>query len=107
MQLSGAAAPCAGKEEKMGTPKSVAYSIVGDIPEVRIRAMMGEWLVYFKETYIGTIEDGRLFLKATPAARALLAGAPLLPPHPGAKPALLVEGRDKREIFELLRRLVP
>ena len=69
--------------------------------------MMGEWLVYFKEAYVGTIEDGRLFLKATPAARALLAGAPLLPPHPGAKPALLVEGRDKREIFELLRRLVP
>ena len=107
MQLSGAAAPCAGKEEKMGTPKSVAYSIVGDIPEVRIRAMMGEWLVYFKEAYVGTIEDGRLFLKATPAACALLAGAPLLPPHPGAKPALLVEGLDAAQLHALFLQLIP
>lgn len=91
----------------MGTPKEIALSIVGGIPEVRIRAMMGEWLVYFKEAYVGTIEDGKLFLKATPAACALLEETLLLPPHPGARPAFLAEGKSKREIFELLKRLVP
>ena len=107
MQLSGAAAPCAGKEEKMGTPKSVAYSIVGDIPEVRLRSMMGEWLVYFREHYLGTIEDGRLFLKDTPLSRACLAGTPLCAPHPGAKPSFLVEGLDAAQLHALFLRLIP
>ena len=89
----------------MGTPKHVACSIVEGIPEVRLRAMMGEWLVYFREVHVGTIEGGRLYLKDTPPARVLLVGAPLLPPHPGAKPSFLVEERGQ-ELFDLLLRLV-
>ena len=91
----------------MGTPKNAALALVEGIPEVRIRPMMGEWLVYFRERYIGTIEDGRLFLKDTPASRARLAGMPLLAPHPGAKPAFLVEGLDAAQLHALFLQLIP
>ena len=85
----------------MGTPKNIALSVVEGIPEVRIRSMMGEWLVYFRERYLGVIEDGRLYLRDTPASRRVLAGEPLLPPHIGAKPAYLVEGRSAEQLFAL------
>ena len=85
----------------MGTPKEVAFAIVEGVPDVRLRAMMGEWLVYFREEYLGTIEDGRLFLKDTPRSRPHLSGVPLVSPHFGARPAFLVEGRSAEELFRL------
>ncbi len=91
----------------MGTPKGAALALVEGVPEVRIRSMMGEWLVYFRERYIGTIENGRLFLKDTPASRVCLAGMPLLAPHFGAKPAFLAEGLDAAHLHELFLQLVP
>lgn len=54
----------------MPTSKEEALALLAGIPEVRIRSMMGEWLVYFREQYLGTIENGRLFLKDTPRSRA-------------------------------------
>lgn len=101
------APPVRGKGGIMGTPKEIARSIVEGIPEVRIRPMMGEWLVYFREHLVGTIEDGRLYLKDTTASRPLLEGAPLLPPHAGAKPAFLMEGRSKEELCGLLWQMIP
>ena len=80
----------------MGTPKNAAVALVEGIPEVRLRPMMGEWLVYFRERYIGTVEDGRLFLKDTPASRACLADMPLCVPHPGANPPFWRKGLTLR-----------
>ena len=94
-------------ERTMGTPKSVALALVEGVPEVRLRSMMGEWLVYFREHYLGTIEDGRLFLKDTPLSRACLAGTPLCAPHPGAKPSFLVEGLDAAQLYALFLQLIP
>ena len=90
----------------MGSPKNAAFALVEGIPEVRLRPMMGEWLVYFRERYIGTVEDGRLFLKDTPASRACLADMPLCVPHPGAKPAFLAEGLDPARLHGLFLRLI-
>ena len=42
----------------MGTPKSVALAVVEGIPEVRIRSMMGEWLVYYREKWSGSSRTG-------------------------------------------------
>ncbi len=85
----------------MPTSKEEALALLAGIPEVRIRSMMGEWLVYFREQYLGTIENGRLFLKDTPRSRAYLTGMPLVSPHLGARPAFLTEGRSAEELFRL------
>lgn len=90
----------------MGTPKETAYSLVEGIPDVRLRPMMGEWLVYFREEYLGTIEDGRLFIKDTPRSRPHLGGMPLVPPHWGAKPAFLTDGMDAEQLFRLFSDIV-
>ena len=67
------------------------------------RAMMGEYLLYVHGKVFGGIYDDRLLVKPIPAARNLLSRAPLEEPYPGAKPMLLVEDPEDRE---LLRNLI-
>lgn len=86
----------------MGTPKSVALAIVEGIPEVRIRSMMGEWIVYYREKMVGVIEDGRLYVTPVPSARRLLQDAPLASPHAGARARLVVQNaEDKARLVAL------
>lgn len=70
---------------------------LSDLPEVRARSMMGEYLLYYRDKLVGDICDNRLLLKPVPAAVELLPGAPMEPPYAGAKPMLLVEDVDDRE----------
>ena len=86
----------------MGTPKSVALALVEGVPEVRLRSMMGEWLVYYREKMVGVIEDGRLYVTPVPSARRLLPDAPLASPHAGAKARLAVQNTvDKAHLAQL------
>lgn len=80
----------------MGTPKNAAVALVEGIPEVRLRPMMGEWLVYFRERMVGVIEGGQLYVTPVPSARRLLPSAPIRSPHAGAKARLVVlQTQDK------------
>ncbi len=47
---------------------------LSDAGEVSSRAMMGEYVVYFRDKVIGGIYDDRFLVKPTPAAVSLLAG---------------------------------
>ena len=53
------------------------------------RAMMGEYILYYRGKAVGGVYDDRLLLKPTPGARELLPDAPMELPYPGAKPMLL------------------
>ena len=68
------------------------------------RAMMGEYILYYREKIVGGVYDDRLLLKITPAAEALLPSAPKEAPYEGAKPMLLVEDVENRELLERLLR---
>ena len=86
----------------MGTPKNIADELVSGVADVRIRSMMGEWLVYFREKMVGTIEGGRLYATIVPAAEELLPNAVRESPHAGAKPRLRVENvSDKAFLYAL------
>ena len=74
-----------------------------DLEGVTHRAMMGEYLLYWQGKLFGGIYDDRLLVKPVPAARALLPDAPEEAPYAGAKPMLLVEDMEDRD---LLARLV-
>lgn len=57
------------------------------------RPMFGEYAVYADGKVVALICDDQLYVKPTPAGRALLgAGWPEAPPYGGAKPALLISG---------------
>ena len=76
---------------------------LSDLEGVTHRAMMGEYLLYWQGKLFGGIYDDRLLVKPVPAARALLPNAPAEAPYEGAKPMLLVEDMEDRD---LLARLV-
>lgn len=75
-----------------------------DMPEdVSFRAMMGEFILYFKGKVIGGIYDDRFLIKPTKTARALMPDAPLELPYEGAKEMLLVENvEDSAFLAKLL-----
>ncbi len=78
-----------------------------DLP-VRFRAMMGEYLLYYRDRHAANLCDNRLLVKDLPAARAMLPDAPLEPPYAGAKDMLLVERlEDRAFLAELLESIYP
>ena len=66
------------------------------LEDVRCRAMMGEYILYYRGKIVGGIYDDRLLVKPTAAAERALPGAPREEPYEGAKPMLLVEDVDDR-----------
>ena len=70
---------------------------------IRHRAMMGEYLLYYRDRLAGGIYDNRLLVKPVPAAVKLLPKAPLEAPYEGAKEMLLV---DRIEDPDFLRELI-
>lgn len=66
------------------------------------RNMMGDYVLYCRGKVMGGLYDGRLMVKPTPAARALLPDAAEDPPYPGAKPMLEVERIEEPEFLARL-----
>ncbi|MEO6117288.1 MAG: hypothetical protein ABIP33_12955 [Pseudolysinimonas sp.] len=78
----------------MATSREAAEAIVeflDPVAAIRIRGMMGGWLVYSDDVLVAQINEGELFLKPTQAASELTAPLERRPPYPGAKPALVVD----------------
>jgi TfoX/Sxy family transcriptional regulator of competence genes len=80
-------------------------------PDVSTRAMMGEYVLYYRGKVFGGIYDDRLLVKPVKAACALLPNAPRELPYPGAKEMLLVEdvenGALLRELLEAMEPELP
>ena len=77
---------------------------LSDLEDVKVRAMMGEYIIYYREKIVGGIYDDRFLVKPVPAAVALMPGAQKELPYEGAKEMLLVDEVDNREFMcNLLR----
>lgn len=75
-----------------------------DLDDVRYRAMMGEYILYYQNKVIGGVYDDRLLVKPVACALARFPNAPLELPYDGAKPMLLVDELDDRErLCDLVR----
>ena len=84
---------------------------LADVPGIRLRPMMGEYLLYVQEKLVGDLYDDRLLVKNVPAARAMLPAGRESLPYEGAKPMLLVEEVDDRAflaaLLETLQQALP
>ena len=69
---------------------------------VSYRAMMGEYILYYKEKIIGGIYDDRLLVKPVKAAQKYIPEAVLVSPYPGAKEMLLVDNLDSKDYLTTL-----
>ena len=69
---------------------------------ISYRAMMGEYILYFRDKIIGGIYDDRFLVKPVPSALSLMPSAEYELPYEGAKEMLLVDDIDNREFLSEL-----
>ncbi len=77
---------------------------LSDLDDVNYRAMMGEYILYYRGRVFGGIYDDRLMVKPVPAAVKRLPHATMELPYEGAKEMILVDDVDNMEVLcELVR----
>ncbi len=70
---------------------------LSDLEEINYRAMMGEYILYYRGRIVGGIYDDRLLVKPTKSAVSYMVTATYELPYEGAKEMLLVEDVDSKE----------
>ena len=69
------------------------------LANITYRAMMGEFILYYRGRIIGGIYDDRFLVKPTKSALAMMLDADREIPYEGAKEMLLVDNVDNREFL--------
>lgn len=81
---------------------------LSELDDVSARAMMGEYIIYYRGKIVGGIYDDRFLVKPTKSAAAMMPDAAMELPYEGAKKMLLVDEVDDREFLkELLEAIYP
>ena len=75
---------------------------LSDLDDISCRAMMGEYILYYRGRIVGGVYDDRFLVKPTKSALAIMPNAEKEPPYDGAKEMLLVEDVDSREFLKKL-----
>lgn len=78
------------------------FDQLSGLEDVSYRAMMGEFLLYYRGKLVGGIYDDRLLVKPVSSAAAFLPPSRAQTPYAGAKEMLLVEEVDDRAFLEHL-----
>lgn len=80
---------------------------LSELEDITYRAMMGEYILYYREKVIGGIYDDRFLVKPVKSALKLMPNASLELPYEGAKAMLLVDAvDDKAFLARLLNAMV-
>ena len=72
------------------------------LDEITYKAMMGEYIIYYRGKIVGGIYDDRFLVKPTKSAKNLMPEAEMELPYEGAKEMLLVDDIDNREFLRTL-----
>ena len=75
---------------------------LSDLEGISYRAMMGEYIIYFREKIVGGIYDDRLLVKPVKSAVSLMPNAIYELPYDGAKEMLLVNNVDNKDFLTRL-----
>lgn len=75
---------------------------LSELDDVTYRAMMGEYIIYYRGKIVGGIYDDRLLVKPTKSAVAMMPNADMELPYDGAKEMLLVDNVDNKEFLRKL-----
>ena len=70
---------------------------LSDLNEITYKAMMGEFLIYYRCKLVGGIYDDRLLVKPVKSAIEYMPQATYSLPYDGAKEMLLVDNVDDKE----------
>lgn len=76
---------------------------LSELNEISYRAMMGEYIIYYRDKVIGGIYDDRFLIKPVKAAKTMMPNASMELPYDGAKEMILV---DNVEYSDFLCQLI-
>ena len=84
---------------------------LSETEDISHRAMMGEYIIYYRGKVIGGIYDDRFLVKSTKSALEMMPNAAMELPYYGAKEMILVNDVDNRtflkELFEAMYEELP
>ena len=86
----------------MASSKEYLEFVLGqlaELDEITYRAMMGEFIIYYRGKIVGGIYDDRLLVKTVKSAIDYMPEVLYELPYEGAKEMLLVEEVDNREFL--------
>ena len=72
---------------------------LSELQEITYRAMMGEYIIYYRGKIIGGIYDDRFLVKPVKSAIEYMENAIYELPYDGAKRMLLVEEVDNKKLM--------
>lgn len=72
---------------------------LSDLKEISYRAMMGEFIIYYRSKIVGGIYDDRFLVKPVKSAIDYMPQATYELPYNGAKEMLLVEEVENKEFL--------
>ncbi len=76
---------------------------LSELDDITYRAMMGEYIIYYRGKVVGGIYDDRFLVKPVKSAVTMMPEASLELPYEGAKEMLLVDNVENKEfLHELL-----
>lgn len=75
---------------------------LSELEEITYRAMMGEYIIYYRGKIVGGIYDDRLLVKPVKSAISLMPDATYELPYEGAKEMLLVDNIDNKDFLTRL-----
>lgn len=75
---------------------------LSDLEDISHRAMMGEYIIYYRGKIIGGIYDDRFLVKPVKSAMEMMPDANMELPYEGAKEMLLVDDVENREFLREL-----
>ena len=79
---------------------------LSDLEDISYRAMMGEYIIYYRGKVVGGIYDAQFLVKPTKSAVAMMPNADMELPYEGAKEMLLVDDVENRgflrELLEMM-----
>lgn len=75
---------------------------LSELSEITYRAMMDEYIIYYRGKIVGGIYDDRLLVKPVKSALSLVPQAIYELPYEGAKEMLLIEDVDSKEFLTRL-----
>lgn len=79
---------------------------LSELDDVSYRAMMGEYIIYYRGKIVGGVYDDRFLVKPTKSAAKMMPNADMELPYEGAKEMLLVDDVDNKEFLrELLEEM--
>jgi len=77
-------------------------SQLSELDDISWRAMMGEFIIYYRGKVIGGIYDNRFLVKPVESAKLMMPDAHYEVPYEGAKEMLLVTDVDSRDFLKAL-----